>query len=536
LKNTERFICHKLVDPYQVYDEIDIFNDFNDTSVITRLNRKIFIDKNGNVCVTNGIDVDENKLQQLSNKIIYRNSIYTLSTFKIIQNMLNEIINQNEIKEVVVSDGKKLVLKDEIEIKNHGLCKIVLYGEYYFKDIKIEKNNGHQVRSYNLSGEILSIKLLNNQDLVLIDKRGITIYTINETELKYRYFWSNYKWYYSYNIGINDFKPLIKKILQNEFDDSKHSIPLSFPEKRFYFVERKEIVEDVINDNLVSPKFGIEMLKIAIKKKDQDVIQQIFELNQDYSENHMTIISLNLAELCDYYPDFIIKYISSTSIMLSHYCNGIKNSKNTSLHSYTDIYIKGSNMENTYFKPISRLIRYLRIKEEIQTVSFIVPFPQICVYQNDSKNNDHENNEAKKNHDIKSKIIKKMITGLEIIMMIPKSNSVWNEFLYKQKSILFCNIDSNHFYNWWNFAAIIDFKWKTFGKVYYYLTWLFYTILYICYSLASTLEQKSISDFYFELLFIISIIFGSIFLIFEIRQCLWDYKCYFKDIWNLFGK
>jgi hypothetical protein len=129
-----------------------------------------------------------------------------------------------------------------------------------------------------------------------------------------------------------------------------------------------------------------------------------------------------------------------------------------------------------------------------------------------------------------------MISGLKIIMMIPKSNSIWNEFLYKSKSILFCNIDSNHFYNWWNFAAIIDFKWKTFGRIYYYLIWLFYSIFYICYSLASTLEQKSIPDFYFKLLFIISIIFGSIFLIFEIRQCLWNYKRYFKDIWNLFGK
>ncbi|CAB4411305.1 unnamed protein product [Rhizophagus irregularis] len=119
-------------------------------------------------------------------------------------------------------------------------------------------------------------------------------------------------------------------------------------------------------------------------------------------------------------------------------------------------------------------------------------------------------------------------------MMIPKSYSIWNEFLYKPKSILFCNIDSNNFYNWWNFAAIIDFKWKTFGRGYYYLIWLFYTIFYVCYSLASTLEQKSIPDFYFKLLFIISIIFGSTFLIFEIRQILWNYEIYFNDIWNLF--
>ncbi|CAB5367008.1 unnamed protein product [Rhizophagus irregularis] len=218
------------------------------------------------------------------------------------------------------------------------------------------------------------------------------------------------------------------------------------------------------------------MLKIAIENKIQDAVQQIIELTQDYSENYMTIISLNLAILCDYYPDFIIKYISSTSIILSPYCIRIGNSKNPSLHSYANIiYIKESNTNNNVFKSISANYEVV----------------QICVYQDDSKRNDHENNVTKKNHDIKSKIItilKKMITGLKIIMMIPKSNSIWNEFLYKPKSILFCNIDSNHFYNWWNFTVIIDFKWKTFGRVYYYLIWLFYTIFYICYSLASTLK------------------------------------------------
>ncbi|GES73543.1 hypothetical protein GLOIN_2v1784920 [Rhizophagus clarus] len=546
--NSTRLVIHsgdgsKLVDPYQVYDEIDISGDFNNKSVITRMNRKIFID-NGNVCVTNEINgIDENRLQQLSNKIIYRNSIYTLSTFKIIQRMLQE-----DIRRVAPPRWpEKLVLKDEVEIENLGLCKIVLYNhENGYDYVGIEKNDGHlEERASLYSNIMLSIKLLNNQDLVLINIEGISIYTINENGFRLRYFWNNNEWNNIYKQNhpiissnfIDTYRQLIDEILNNEFDNSKHSIP--FPkyieEANFH---RKEIVEDVINDNLVSPKFGIEMLKIAIEKKNDAAVQQIIKSTQDYSENHMTIISLNLAELCDYYPDFMIKYISSTSIMLSPYRLRIGNSTNTSLNSYTDIYIKESN----YFKPISatyiRLIRCLRIKEEIQTVSLIVPFPQICVYQDDFRNNDHENHETENNHNIKLKIIailKKMITGLKIITIIPKRNSIWNKFLYKPKSILFCNIDSNHFYNWWNFAAIIDFKWKTFGRVYYYLIWLFYTIFYICYSLASTLEQKSIPDVYFKSLFVISIIFGSIFLIFEIRQCLWNYKHYFEDIWNLFG-
>ncbi|RIA93092.1 hypothetical protein C1645_763207, partial [Glomus cerebriforme] len=88
-------------------------------------------------------------------------------------------------------------------------------------------------------------------------------------------------------------------------------------------------------------------------------------------------------------------------------------------------------------------------------------------------------------------------------------------------------IDTNNFYKWWNFAAIIDFKWKTFGKTYYSLIWLFYTIFFLCFAVASTLEQNNI-------LFIISVIFGGIHLSFEIRQCYWDPKIYFNDLWNLF--
>jgi hypothetical protein len=216
-----------------------------------------------------------------------------------------------------------------------------------------------------------------------------------------------------------------------------------------------DIAKQIITN--FSSKFRIEMLKIAIKEKYDDAILQIINKTidsfQDYSENYMTYmtsISSNLAELCDRYPDFIIKYISYTSIILSPYCDGIRSSKNTLLHSYTNIYIKESNMDNNVFKSISALykglIRHLKIEEEIQTVSFIVPFPQICVYKddpkiNDSKNNDHE---IEDNHNNKSKIskiitilIKKIITRLKIIMMIPKKSNPWNDFLYKPNLFYF---------------------------------------------------------------------------------------------------
>ncbi|CAB5394988.1 unnamed protein product [Rhizophagus irregularis] len=451
--NSERLAIYsddvKLVDPYQAYDEIDISDDFNyTTSVITKLNKKIFI-YDDKVCVTNGLD--ENEIRQ--NKTINRNSIYTLSTFKFIQSMLKEIIDKANIEKVASSE--ETVLK-EVEVKNMGLCKLVLRTHSSnYDELSLVKENGH-TKSFFCTSHILSHKPLNSQDL-----------------------------------------PFFRKILNNEFGESKHSIPLPKLTKRIGELwSKEEILEDVINDNLVSSKFGIEMLEIVIKEKYDDVARQIItnlsskfgikmlriaikqkyddvvlqiinktiESIQDYSENYMTSISLNLSELCDRYPDFIIKYISYTSIILSPFCNGIRNSKNTSLHSYTNVYIKESDIDNNVFKSISALykglirhLKNLKIEEEIQTVSLIVPFPRICVYKDDHEIDD--------NHDDKSKIItilKKMIIRL---MMIPKkSGNPWNEFLFKPKSILFCNIDSNHLYNWWNFAAIIDFKWKTFGR------------------------------------------------------------------------
>ncbi|GBC34279.1 hypothetical protein GLOIN_2v1842993 [Rhizophagus irregularis DAOM 181602=DAOM 197198] len=461
--NSERLIIYNrekgscaLVDPYQVYDTIDISDDdFNDTSVITKSNKKIYIDDDNNVCVTNGLD--ENKL---SNKIMNSNSNYTLPTFKIIQSMLNEIIAQEDIKKVVPFD-EKIVVKDKVETKNLGLRKIVFYNKNNVDYMGIEENDKIRIE-YNIPN-ILSFKLLNNnQDVVLIHMRGIAIYTINEDGFKNRYFWCNNEWnniyekfkkesdeIYDINFTNEHYKPLIRSILKNDFDDSKHSIlPEIIEILNNNLMEVIERVEDVINDdNLVSSiemlkiaiennydyvlehivkndnllskigiemfkmaiekkyifiknlvkrikindnlvsKIGIELLKIAIEEKYDLIVKQFIdntsiELIQDYSENYMTSISLNLLELCDYYPDFIIKYISCTSFILSPYSGRIGNSKNTSLHSYTKdtLYAKESY--------INKLIQNLRVKEEIQTVSFIVPFPQICVYRDD---NDHDN-------------------------------------------------------------------------------------------------------------------------------------------------
>ncbi|CAG8833189.1 46546_t:CDS:2, partial [Gigaspora margarita] len=73
-------------------------NNFNNSSVITKLNRKFFINNINNdkyICITKGLD--KNKFQQISHKITYHNNIYDSSTFKEIQNFLKEIVEKEKI-------------------------------------------------------------------------------------------------------------------------------------------------------------------------------------------------------------------------------------------------------------------------------------------------------------------------------------------------------------------------------------------------------------------------------------------------------
>jgi hypothetical protein len=204
----------------------------------------------------------------------------------------------------------------------------------------------------------------------------------------------------------------------------------------------------------------------------------------------MSIISLNLLKLYNnYYSNLVMEYILCTSILLDPFCLIVKDLTNTSLNAYSNnINIKKSN----YFSKNSICyIKKQKIQEKIPTISFIVPFSKMCKYQDTGYN-------------------------------------PWNEILYISKSVLFCNIDNNNFYKWWNFAAIINFKWKTFGQYYYYLIWLFFTIFYLCFILAIFKEN--------DILFIISILFGFMHLYFEFQQLLWKPSIYFKDPVNLFGK
>ncbi|CAI2166722.1 1014_t:CDS:2 [Funneliformis geosporum] len=110
----------------------------------------------------------------------------------------------------------------------------------------------------------------------------------------------------------------------------------------------------------------------------------------------------------------------------------------------------------------------------------------------------------------------------------------WEELIKPPKDILFVALDDQTFYDSWNAEALLNFKWDTFGRSYYYLLWGFFTMFMLSFGIGSTLSSSIISDDTRNIFLRISIILGSFHMIHEIRQCFWDPIRYFRSIWNWF--
>src|SRR5581483_1998494 len=168
---------------------------------------------------------NEDTFQQVFKKTTYHVNIYTLPIFKAIQNMLksivnNEVCNIPEDNEIKLEDGELFHFKIG---KSDG---------FTISGLKQSNNNNEWIKVKNddgLSLELLSYSQLSNEDLALITTRGIFIYTIVKDFLRLRYFWNNEKWnnhnQTKDNIIIDDYKIIIQEILENEFNNSRSSLP-----------------------------------------------------------------------------------------------------------------------------------------------------------------------------------------------------------------------------------------------------------------------------------------------------------------------
>uniref|UniRef100_U9UJH4 Ion transport domain-containing protein n=1 Tax=Rhizophagus irregularis (strain DAOM 181602 / DAOM 197198 / MUCL 43194) TaxID=747089 RepID=U9UJH4_RHIID len=116
----------------------------------------------------------------------------------------------------------------------------------------------------------------------------------------------------------------------------------------------------------------------------------------------------------------------------------------------------------------------------------------------------------------------------------PKDYNFLKELLIKPQSSPFSQTQNNDLYKTWNGEAIINFKWRVFGRYYYAGIWILFIIYLTCFTLASIpydIFNKEVR----KKLFFSSIILGFVHLLFEVRQFIWSPFRWISEIWNLFG-
>src|SRR5947207_5388438 len=76
------------------------------------------------------------------------------------------------------------------------------------------------------------------------------------------------------------------------------------------------------------------------------------------------------------------------------------------------------------------------------------------------------------------------VVPLPSYMSYPKKYNWFKEFI-KPRSSPFSQTQNSEFYKTWNGEAIINFKWRIFGRYYYAAIWVLFIIYLTCFTLAS---------------------------------------------------
>ncbi|RIA86106.1 hypothetical protein C1645_856790 [Glomus cerebriforme] len=412
-----------------------------------------------------------------------------------------------------------------------------------FKDQKYKwRINNINNRDYKISVYLDEI-LLDSRKIYLLDKWKILInnalilnydrkliifeYDNNNKSIKTKYWCSTFG-----EISITQF--------------SGSTLPMTVDQRH---AEWKKMFISIIEDNRCLARYGTTILRDLIKSNDSESTHNIESIytrcieivKEDPSRNlkFLSIITSSMDDLYRKYPDYLTKFNSEMFMFLDPYDEKINNNKKYS-HFYTfsqeiEIYKTSKLTKLSELFILSEL--YCKLQELIEklhdshiTIIILVyllflPFMIIwhaydyLIYYLNYK------------HKSKQHIV--LIVPYINHSCYPLEYASWLDKIFYPQYSEFINTCEKEFYTNWNGEAIINFKWKTFGRAYYFVIWFIFIIFLVCFTVASY-PTNYISQELRIMLYQTSIAFGIFHIIFELRQFIWSPKKYFLSIWNLF--
>ncbi|KAF0425680.1 transient receptor potential cation channel subfamily a member 1 [Gigaspora margarita] len=400
--------------------------------------------------------------------------------------MTDEILKKIE-KGLSVLDRE---FRDKKEFKSIKILKgHQIYWRYDGKKLSAFINNTEEIvaESIIFEGPSYRVKRLSNDDLIMMNSKFSIIVTPNVEDKKLRM------------LCFLDNKNLKNETSKFLFSEKYFIDIFSNYRNNYKFFDEyslKYLIENHIKDTPFFLLYAEALLKAAIRKQRGEVVDMVFEecmrLIKDNPDNIniLKIITSLLPELYANYPKYVNRFLLQTSLLLSpnQLYESLQVTKNQHLFPCTPEFhmFKHTLISMTYF--------YLYSKYAIRLV---IPLPKFSTYD--------------------------------------PEYSFWKEILGKPSSNGFIKMQITEIYSNWSGEVLLNFKWKTFGRLYYCFIWFIHTFLLVIFSLGVTETKGIISTTGRNICLWLSIIIGCLVLFsIEVRQFIWDWKFYITSTWNFF--
>ncbi|CAG8677149.1 12056_t:CDS:2 [Funneliformis caledonium] len=504
-KENERII-YMIMDPYETayecVDEYDIQEFLPHGSKVTNYTivepptsqySKVILSCGGKIKLIDFIVPEKiiKMLNELYDQMKRNPNLAIYSSFKVIRDSYEGTIKNFKKDDGIIAVGKKLKWKiitfgslfvyNKTEQDKYGICQIKQIDQLQNEPILGLKR---------LKLDIQGLIILDNDDLVCYDKSGIIIFGFNETSsnIVLKYFYHDVRTFLNCKS-----LPSPNLNLLNNLDEDISCIISELLHARKYIIEMSD---EMINNAIIYNER--EMLRTCLYK--------LYELLTNDIVNHYRFCS------------FITKYLQMLNLEFNTYYSRFIS---------ITLIVPNPCIHKTYFSDRTKMVGYTDHPNTVQ------------VY----KHNDFQNvwnsilnfccsTSYKKAQS--TRVISLIIPYLGFTKYPPKYN-FWSDLL-KPKGNQFVAMDDKIFYECWNAEALLNFKWNTFGKYYFFLMWGSFSTFLLTFGIVTTLSSSVISNDGRDIALLISIILGLIHIVHEIRQIIWDWTKYITDPWNWFDE
>ncbi|RIB00340.1 hypothetical protein C2G38_2234662 [Gigaspora rosea] len=445
----------------------------------------------------------------------------------------------------------------------------------------VDEWNIHPMHLKQSSKFIYRCELLGNEDLAMITSIGLLIWSIWKKDycIRLRYykgfpFQASYLFEKDYNnrfvsgtyqskkfyervkfVEFGAKKSDVEKLLEEMQECEKNSLPppdfdaITQYYDELYMDQRRplrELLDDYLDDKVIISLYGRELISSFLKNKDDQMMERLckqcikinieteMEIEMETTEKETVkktkkeaekktidfLVNIKLLEIITYsfmsltvkFPGLLEEYISLISLILT------STNKEIAVRNYSS----KSHLQS--LRVYSRPFNISLIK------TFIYNFQKIA-HKIINKSFDF----LKKLHniDIDEHPTVILIFPLPKFSSYPSKYNYWREIFFPDSSpfIKYTLDKYPGIYKSWIGQILIDFKWNTYGKYYFFAIWMFYFVFAGCFLVVATFENELSKSVQLHLLFA-TIILGILHFTFELRQCIHSPKHWIRDVWN----